>query len=338
MSFAQGSNGDTAQSDDNNDDNDRQYFDERSAVHEVYWIACDANRRNGPQILNHPDLSASDTDDGVSGVVDDYRFFNDHKQELIERITDDMDMYGLRKYRQDFEEPDEDMWCEDGTEYFFDGQPVEITGVHMIPEDVASDRFNVDYSKDGIDPIYVPILDFGSGGEIYEPQDFYESDDSQEESTESNEEDESTSYEEQMSSDSTDSTDSTTTMTKPDLPANAKEVQEWLEAQDPDDLNLQEQSTLVKLRNPQYSNRHIAEEVVDCSKNTVRQGLINHLGEDGYNDLKKRGKEVEETVTTSDDDDSTEQADSDRVKELEARVEALEQFIENTFAEQVRHG
>lgn len=253
-----------------------QYFDSRSEIHEVYWIAVDANRRNGPQILQHPNLHTKQTGEEVSGVVDDYRFFQEQKQNLIEEITGELDMYGLRKYREDFPEPDEDLWVEAGSEYY----GIPIAGVHQIPEDEARERFGVDYSQDGVDPIYVPILEVEGQEIVYDPEDYYEGQEP-EESTEESE---------------TKTTDDTMTAERPTFPADPADVQTWLEERDYDSLNLQERATLAKLRDPTKSNRDIAAEI-DCSKNTVRKGLKKFLGDDGYDAVKARGKELRKQET-----------------------------------------
>jgi hypothetical protein len=290
-----------------------QYFDERSEIHEVYWIACDANRRNGPQILQNDDLSVKGTDAGVSGAVDDYRFFNDQKTELIEEITGEKDMYGLRKYREDFPTPDEEMWKEAGSEHF----GITIVGVHEIPADEAAEKFNVDYSKNEVDPIFVPILETEDGEEvIYSPVDFYDSDETQGSEPEETEADADTGEGEESEA-------------EPDLPMEPKAAQEYLEEQPAVEHTMQMQSALLKLRDPSRTNTDIAEEV-DCSKNTVRNGIQKFVGEDGYEDLKERGRQLrsgdyeEQMTATTDGGEVTEEAESTRIEELEARVERLE--------------
>jgi hypothetical protein len=296
--------------DDQSSDDGNQHFDERSPIHEVYWVACDANRRNGPQILGHDDLSVKGTDGGVSGVVDDYRFFGSEKKELIEEITGDKDMYGLRKYRQDFPEPDDDMWAEHASEHY----GIDVVGVHKIPSDEASERFNVDYSKDNVDPIYVPVLEDDNGNEVvYEPDDYYDAEDESDEpeDTEQAEIDESED--------------------EPDFPADAEVAQEHLEEIPVDDLNKQERGALGKLRDPRKTNDEIAEEI-GCSKNTVRKGLIKFLGEDGYEDIKERGKELQSD--DYEDQMATDGGEEGRIAELEDRVERLESmFNSETLAE-----
>lgn len=312
------------------DESSGTYFDERSEIHEIYWVAVDANRRNGPTILQHPDLHTKKTGEGVSGIVDDYRFFNEQKTDLIEEITGDLDMYGLRKYREDFAEPDEEAWVEAASEFY----GIPIVGVHMVPEDEASDRFGVDYSKDSIDPIYVPILEVDGEEVVYDPMEYYDEADAPEQ--------------EEAEADSDDSDESETkTPAVPSFPAKPTEVQQWLEERPADSLNLQEQSALAKLRDPSKSNRDIAADI-DCSKNTVRKGLMKFLGKDGYEAVKARGKELsnaddgdDETDAAADyaakmaatsgssttDDGDDESADTGKLAELEARVERLESMF-----------
>lgn len=321
---------------------DNKFFDERSEIHEVYWIGCDANRRNGPQIRKNDELTASDTEAGVSGVVDDYRFFKEHKTDLIEEITGDMDMYGLRKYRQDFPEPDPEIWAEAGTEYYFDGTPVEIVGVHKIPEDEAMEKFDVDY--DEYDPIFVPILDFGDGEEVYDPQDFYESDDSPQEteSGEATETEQETAEADDEQSESKGSYESQmSTSDEPDWPVEPATAQEYLEEQEWDDLNKQEKATLAKLQDPTMSNRDIADlDRVDCSKNTVSKGLKKLLGDDGYEQVKVRGRELRKEQSSDDTDTEVEaetvqaakadevNGDGDTIEVSEAEWEAMQNRID----------
>jgi len=297
---------------------DNQYFDERSQIHETYWVAVDCNRRSGPQILQHDDLSVSGTDTGVSGAVDDYRYFNDEKQELIEEITGELDMYGLRKYREDFDEPSEEMWTEGASEHF----GINIVGVHKIPQQEAKEKYNVDYTKSDVDPIFVPILETEDGEEVvYSPVDFYDSDESQGESTE---------------------------VTEPDFPSDPPTTQEYLESKPLSDLNKQERSTLAKLRDPKRTNREIAnDEDINCSKNTVRKGLQKHLGDSGYKNIKARGKEMRSTDKSNDyeqqmtpatdggESGDTVEVDAQALAELEGRVERLESMFDAELLERV---
>lgn len=314
----------STEDDDQSSTDGNQYFDERSQIHETYWVAVDCNRRSGPQILQHDDLSVSDTDTGVSGAVDDYRYFNDEKQELIEEITGELDMYGLRKYREDFDEPSEEMWTEGASEHF----GINIVGVHKIPQQEAKEEYNVDYTKSDVDPVFVPILETEDGEEvIYSPVDFYDSDESQGETTESTE---------------------TTEVTEPDFPSDPPTTQEYLESKPLSDLNKQERSTLAKLRDPKRTNREIAnDEDIDCSKNTVRKGLQKHLGENGYKNIKARGKQMrsmnkgtdyEEQMTPATDggkSGDTVEVDAQALAELEGRVERLESMFDAELLERV---
>ena len=307
---------------------ENKFFDERSEIHEVYWIACDANRRNGPQILTHEDLHTKETDDGVSAVVDDYRFFQSQKKDLIEEITGERDEYGLRKYREDFPEPDEDLWVEAGTEHY----GIPIVGVHQIPADEAMERFDVDYEQDGIDPIYVPVIEDPDTGEevVYDPDNYYEGEAEETAETEESEpepeaeaEAESEAVEQAANggqgpatSEAERSTDEGTT-SEPDFPADPDTVMAHLEEQPLDDLTKQARATLAKLRDPTRSNREIAGDI-DCSKNTVRKGLQKYLGDEGYERLKARGKELREQEQA----DAEEQAESDETSDYEEQMMA----------------
>lgn len=326
----------------NSADGENQFFDERSAIHEKYWIAVDANRRNGPQILQSDELTVKKTDNGVSGVVDDYRFFNGEKKEMIEEITGEKDMYGLRKYRQDFDEPDEDVWIEEGSDHF----GINIVGVHKIPADEADERFNIDYSDDEVDPVFVPILETEDGEEvIYEPVDLYDSDETQGEPT--GEDPDGT-------TDTAHPEEEAETEAEPDFPADPDVVMSHLEEQPLSDLTLQAEATLAKLRDPTQTNTEIAKDI-DCSKNTVRNGLMKFLGEDGYEDLKERGKELksQETEDQSDEysekmmattdggsvEESTEaetvEVDAEAFAELEGRIERLESMFSDELLERI---
>jgi hypothetical protein len=268
----------------------------------------------------------------VSGVVDDYRFFNSEKKELIEEITGELDMYGLRKYRQDFSEPDEEMWKDAASERF----GITVTGIHKIPTDEAKEQFNVDYSKSDVDPIFVPILEAPNGEEvIYDPDNFYDADDSTDDTSESE----------------TDETMDASQDEEPDFPADAETVQTYLEEQSLSDLTLQARATLAKLRDPRRTNDDIGDEV-DCSKNTVRNGLQKFLGEDGYEDIKKRGREMRSNDTnddyegqmmttdggtTTDSDDGSEmvEVDAEAFAKLEGRIERLESMFDSEVLERV---
>lgn len=318
-----------------------KYFDSRSEIHEVYWIAVDANRRNGPVILQNPNLHTKETDSGVSGVVDDYRFFQEQKKELIEEITGDLDMYGLRKYREDFPEPDEDMWVEAGSEHY----GIPIAGIHKIPADEAKERFDVDYSTEGVDPIYVPILDVDGEEVVYDAKEFYEGEEPESESeSDTSATDKGTGNEGEG-------------MAHPDFPTDPATAMEFFEEQEWDSMNLQQKSTLLKLRDPTKSNRDIAAEL-DCSKNTVRKGLKKHLGDDGYDAVKERGKELRADGDAKDAGTNTEDAEAymskmgsddgdddnpdeevvtvpkEEFEELKARVERLEAMFNLDAIEQ----
>lgn len=342
MFASQNTDNESTENDQENTSTDEnQFFDERSQIHETYWVACDANRRNGPQIFQNDELTVKGSDDGVSGVVDDYRFFNDQKQELIEEITGEKDMYGLRKYRQDFPEPDPEMWKEGASDHY----GINIVGIHEIPADVAQEEFNVDYSQDGIDPIFVPILETEDGEEVvYSPVDFYDSDESQ--ATEPTEaEDEGTESE----------TVDASLDEEPEFPADPDTVQAYLEEQPVSDLNKQQRSTLAKLRDPTKTNRDIAEmDNINCSKNTVRKGLRKFLGESGYEDLKERGKELrsggssgssndyeEKMMATTDGGsveegtDETVEVDAEAFAKLEGRIERLESMFDAEVLERI---
>lgn len=289
-------------SDETQEQDRKEHFDERSEIHERYWVACDCNRRNGPQILNSDTLTVKGTDSGVSGVVDDYHFFENEKKSLITEITEEKDMFGLRKYRNDFSEPDPDMWAEHASEHY----GIDIVDCHKIPSDVASERFDVDYSKENVDPVFVPVIETDDGEEvIYDPVNFYDDND-------------------------TDDSDETS---EDDLPFdNAEDAQEYLEEIEQPELNKQEAGCLAKLRHPDKSNKTLAE-AIGCSKNSVRLGCIKFLGDDGYKQLKQRGKEIgndaedyEKQMETSTDGGNKIDTDGDqsRIDELEQRIEKLE--------------
>lgn len=324
----------TSSSDSDNQQNTaadgNQYFDTRSEIHEIYWVACDANRRNGPQILNHDGLTVGNTDAGESGVVDDYRFFNNEKQELIEEITGEKDMYGLRKYREDFPEPDEEVWKEAASEHF----GINIVGVHKIPTEQAMEEFNVDYSDEDTDPMYVPVIEMDDGEQvIYSPVDFYNSDETEGESIEVE------------AVEDVDEGEDEGTESEPSFPADADTVMEYLEEQPLDELTYQAKCTLKKLRDPSKVNQDIADEV-GCSDNTVRKGLKKYLGDEGYDDLKERGKELrsksggesyEEKMAMSADggEPETVEVDAEAFAELEGRIERLESMFDSELLDRI---
>ncbi|MFC6953762.1 hypothetical protein [Halorubellus litoreus] len=138
-------------------------FPGRIQSREDYWAGIDLKRIVGASVLRSDKVRAKEKD-GSTMTADRNRSPLLREYDLVMEISKDLskafrsdksdNLPGLREYRNQFPEPDADMWRDFFARTF--GDSFKLTGIHKVPQDVAMNTYGIDYTKDKQDPIYLP--------------------------------------------------------------------------------------------------------------------------------------------------------------------------------------
>lgn len=151
-------------------------FNDRILEFEVNWLARSLTRVLGAAIFLNDEIDETDDEDPT---VQHHKAFDFISSDMVKS----MDLSGGKspaRYREQFGEPDEEMWKTEVAEQvktmlsdarragwdidadIFD----DVTGVVMLPAD-AAEEFGYDYSSSNTPEVYLPLI----GGEPYDPVD-----------------------------------------------------------------------------------------------------------------------------------------------------------------------